>query len=1289
MKQIFVSSTFKDMHIERDLIQTKLSPDLNQKAYEKRVEGIQFQDLRWGIDANLEDEIENDKKIIEVCLDEIQNNRPYFCVLLGDRYGWIPDNDLVKKTGVQYGIYDEDEVADKSITHLEIDYGFLRNPEYRDQSFAYIRNIKGDVSGTIYESNPEEKQKLEDLKAEIRRTLPAENIREYDVVYENGRLIGVENFANMAAEDMTRAIIDPQVSDDALTENEKEILYHKTQRDEKSIISNARKHIEDAVLNDIKSENIVTIKGESGNGKSTLMSKISLNVEKENQALILFSALTPKTASADGIMKIITDYLEERIPQDETKEEEIREIDFDNFNENQEALAGAKRPNAARSKEEKAYEQTVREYFAKGEENIIFIIDAIDQLDDPKGIEALLKPINFENESKIKFIISFLEEENTKDDFIFLNDYKNYELHELSPDDRLHVINSSLKVNNKEMAREVKEQIAKKVGSKSPLYVSLLVQRLLMMNNEDYQNIRQAGDDYQSIINYQKKLVDSLPDDLEELIIELITQAAANLNTDSAEVYKTINYLSASRRGLRESDLKKIFEINGKTYNALDFATLKKYLRAFFLEDKYLRTDFTHKIIRKAVLKVITKEENIRLHNNIAKAFMSLPIEDPIKLGEQYYSAYKSHNLEAAHELLLNLGKNASTLSIDEINMAIQNITKIHNTKLKAVDNNWGKEVFDGLKAVDIETQKTLLAYFVYGSYEERTMEAIKATKYNQAILLDYLSRLSIEYPDDSEILRIYADLLSYLGVRFTSGSRKESTKAENHLLYSVKLNERIYEVEPNDSNKEELGNVYSHLARFYLERGEKFSDKSARYYQKSLDIFKEIAEDNPNLVNLENLAMAYNNIANLYVTSKGDDLRQARDYYKKTIHIITGLLEEHDSIGLKKTLAMGHINIASLDFSEDNFDSAEKWYLRAIDTIKEIEVIEPSLENKETLAKVYNNIADLFASELIDNKKKAETYYQKAIKTYKAILKHKPIVSAKLGLSVAYDNLATLYADWKIDRAFENYQKAIGIKDELITLNSSRNDIIDLATSYNNLAFLYVDNKTNYELAKQYYLRSLDLLGQIDLEGVEKKHGEDLAVVNTNLGALYYILDDIENSIIHYKKAIAIHKDLIKRFHDDDNIEKLLIIYDNLAVNKTDMEEFSLQDIETDYIKVINLIKEMKDPYKKLKKTAITYANLGNLYFLRDDNFKLAEDCFLKAVGLTKQVIDYHASVENIERLVVIYYNLAFLYKQWGKNNKAADYQHLIDELEKEIGYEENDENLNKFIYRHYIEIE
>lgn len=47
-------------------------------------------------------------------------------------------------------------------------------------------------------------------------------------------------------------------------------------------------------MQDIKRQNIITIKGESGNGKSTLMSKISSNLSKYTHFLIFFSSLTPK-----------------------------------------------------------------------------------------------------------------------------------------------------------------------------------------------------------------------------------------------------------------------------------------------------------------------------------------------------------------------------------------------------------------------------------------------------------------------------------------------------------------------------------------------------------------------------------------------------------------------------------------------------------------------------------------------------------------------------------------------------------------------------------------------------------------------------------------------------------------------------------------------------------------------------------------------------------------------------------------------------------------------------------
>ena len=174
-----------------------------------------------------------------------------------------------------------------------------------------------------------------------------------------------------------------------------------------------------------------------------------------------------------------------------------------------------------------------------------------------------------------------------------------------------------------------------------------------------------------------------------------------------------------------------------------------------------------------------------------------------------------------------------------------------------------------------------------------------------------------------------------------------------------------------------------------------------------------------------------------------------------------------------------------------------------------------------------------------------------------------------------------------------------------------------------------------------------------------------------------------MEDSSKYYNSAIGIYKKLIDSYQDDDLTEKLLIIYNNLACHWADLD-YSLEKIEGLYLEVIDLIKILKDPYKKRKKTAITYNNLANLYLIKAKNYKLCEDCYLKSLELTKWVIDYHKSVENKERLMVTYNNLSELYLLWGKEYKAKEYGLLAIETAEDIDYKNNQENINKFIYNH-----
>lgn len=132
--RIFISSTFEDMKEERDLLIRKVFPRLNRKAMERGV-SINAIDLRWGI---TEENVRNGK-VVRICLNEIENSHPFFIGLLGDRYGWCPNSDILKQDSIlasRYQWIKEEIEQDKSMTEIEINYGALRNS--KEDCFAYF-----------------------------------------------------------------------------------------------------------------------------------------------------------------------------------------------------------------------------------------------------------------------------------------------------------------------------------------------------------------------------------------------------------------------------------------------------------------------------------------------------------------------------------------------------------------------------------------------------------------------------------------------------------------------------------------------------------------------------------------------------------------------------------------------------------------------------------------------------------------------------------------------------------------------------------------------------------------------------------------------------------------------------------------------------------------------------------------------------------------------------------------------------------------------------------------------
>ncbi|PNI22226.1 TEP1 isoform 4 [Pan troglodytes] len=82
--RLFISSTFRDMHGERDLLLRSVLPALQARAAPHRI-SLHGIDLRWGV---TEEETRRNRQL-EVCLGEVENAQ-LFVGILGSRYGYVP-----------------------------------------------------------------------------------------------------------------------------------------------------------------------------------------------------------------------------------------------------------------------------------------------------------------------------------------------------------------------------------------------------------------------------------------------------------------------------------------------------------------------------------------------------------------------------------------------------------------------------------------------------------------------------------------------------------------------------------------------------------------------------------------------------------------------------------------------------------------------------------------------------------------------------------------------------------------------------------------------------------------------------------------------------------------------------------------------------------------------------------------------------------------------------------------------------------------------------------------------
>jgi len=113
---LFISSTFNDMHAERDYLVKYVFPELKDWCFSQGLELIDI-DLRWGIT----DEEAARNQTVDTCLNVIRMNTPMLLInLTGERTGWVPEPEQVSSALREAYPAMRSHYGDKSITELEV-----------------------------------------------------------------------------------------------------------------------------------------------------------------------------------------------------------------------------------------------------------------------------------------------------------------------------------------------------------------------------------------------------------------------------------------------------------------------------------------------------------------------------------------------------------------------------------------------------------------------------------------------------------------------------------------------------------------------------------------------------------------------------------------------------------------------------------------------------------------------------------------------------------------------------------------------------------------------------------------------------------------------------------------------------------------------------------------------------------------------------------------------------------------------------------------------------------------
>ena len=1031
------------MQFERDMIQIQVLPELNEyvRSYG---ESIHFVDLRWGVNTLNLDSEDGAKKVLSVCLDQIDSCKPYMIILLGERYGWIPDAKLLKNAAL-YKDYDIDDF-EKSVTALEIEYGALSDRSIPERCLFYFREPlcleeMTEEEREIYGPESEEHSKrLSQLKKKIKDRL-GENVRYYSVQWdkENKKITGLDTLGKNIYEDVKRLMEDEFKSLSELSWQQKDQLGFNLFIDEKCRNFSARYDLIDQYMKEILDDNtkLFLLTGKSGSGKSTIISKLIREIEGEKLNVFPFiCGNSTRSSSAIDFVYQAVYYLEELLGIKSHFGQRKLKIGNESYQD-----------------EDKTFNQwmdrfttLIYKYDEKCDKQLVFVVDALDQLTLDEITENFMwLPENIP--SKIKIVASCINSFKLPLIMPYPKNQVIEELSELKKDQTLEVIKGILKAQGKELGKKVIASIAKKQSSSNPLYLSFLIQRLLMLDSDDFNEIAHHGNDMKAIDEYLKLIVEKSPEKLDAMCVTVLKEAGERINNELVE--EALALLAYGRRGLGKSDLEGIFKQNNIAWSTLDFARLLKYMKPFFCTREDGRIDFTHNSIRLGITKEL-EEGSQEYNHKIFNWLRTLPNEDGVKLEEIIWYAFLCDEKQYTVDLINELYEN--NIDLYEISKAMKEVCIKDKGKwfLSIVQN--GKSYGCGNGFVKFCNHD--VNYVFQNSKEE----------------------IEIIYPILNETLQLARDLshclnntdadealaLTLREVGYTLNEQERFAEALEIYKEALSINRELVKVvkTPEAFMREaliliDIGQVLETLDKL---------DEAAESYRESCEIYKKLAEEL--------------NDADIYrcvVMSKGmyarlvHDEEEAMSTYYYMIDICRKFSQGIETSDLYRDEAITLTNIGDILIRKDKLKEAQQFYEEALVIFREL-----LKEFKTPYA--YRDVAiglrqlGYALAEQRKFKKSLETY-EESLQIFRSLAEElKTPKYYRFIAAVLYKIGDVLQEQKKLKKSLEIHKEAVAIYRDLARELNTRESYIDLKNCLDTLCADLISQKRINEVEHLFY---------------------------------------------------------------------------------------------------------------------------------------------------------------------------------------------------------------------------